>query len=30
MGKLMPIFVTARKVREQILHRLDAETAQRE
>src|SRR5205823_3221942 len=30
MGKLMSIFVTARKMREQILHRFDAETAQRE
>jgi hypothetical protein len=30
MGKLMSIFVTTRKVREQILHRFDAQTAQRE
>src|SRR4029453_1654343 len=30
MGKLMSIFVTTRKVREQILYRFDAETAQRE
>ncbi len=30
MGKLMSIFVPTRKMREQIFHRLDAETAQRE
>src|SRR5438094_839402 len=30
MGKLMPIFVTAWEMREQIFHPLDAETAQRE